>query len=398
MSIPLISKRGADTPESPIRKLAPFAEEAIKKGIDILHLNIGQPDINTPQEFFKAVHNFSEKVVAYGPSNGFSWMRESMRDYYLRNGYKHIKSSDIMITTAGSEAVMFSMMATASPGDEIITFEPFYPNYYGFAKMSGIKLVPVATDPEDGYQLPDRKLIEEKITEKTKAVLYCSPNNPTGTILSRDEILTLADIALQHNLFILADEVYREFIFEGEHVSCLSVPEIEDRAVMMDSISKRYSACGARIGTIVSKNRDVMHSVLKFGQARLCPPTLEQTAAAALVENGDKYFPEMLQEYNKRRDIIFKSLMEIPGVFCKKPKGAFYMMVTFPVKDIEDFARWLLTDFSVDGCTVMMAPGPGFYATPGSGKQEARIAYVLNSNHLEKAGHILKKGIEIYKG
>ncbi|MFO7891526.1 MAG: pyridoxal phosphate-dependent aminotransferase [bacterium] len=397
MNTPSISKRGIHTPESPIRKLAPYAEEAKKKGINIFHLNIGQPDISTPPEFFKAVKSFKDKVVAYGPSNGLPQMRESMKEYYHRNGYQHIDTSDIMITTAGSEAVIFSMMAAASPGDEIITFEPFYPNYNGFASMAGIKLVPIATDPEDGYHLPDRKLIEEKITSKTKAILYCSPNNPTGTILTNKEIGIIADIALKHNLFVLSDEVYREFIFEGEHVSSLNISEIKDRAVVMDSLSKRYSVCGIRIGAIVSKNKEFMNTVLKFGQARLCPPTLEQYAAAAIVEKGDKYFDDMLQEYNQRRDTIYNSLNEIPGVFVKKPKGAFYMMVTFPVDDIEDFARWILTDFEVNGNTVMLAPGTGFYKTEGRGKQEARIAYVLNCDDLKTAGKILKQGVEVYK-
>lgn len=392
-----ISERGNQTPESPIRKLAPYAEEAKKKGINIFHLNIGQPDIYTPSEFFNAVQSFRDKVIAYGPSNGLPQMRENMKKYYHRNGYHHINISDIMITTAGSEAVIFSMMAAASPGDEIITFEPFYPNYNGFASMAGIKLVPIATDPERGYHLPDRKLIEKKITSKTRAVLYCSPNNPTGTILRREEIDIIADIAIKHNLFVLSDEVYREFVFEGEHTSSLVIPEIEDRAVVMDSLSKRYSVCGIRIGAIVSKNQDFMNTVLKFGQARLCPPTLEQFGAAALVKEGDKYFDTMLQEYNKRRDTIYESLNEIPGIFVKKPKGAFYMMVTFPVDDIEKFARWLLTDFNVDGNTVMLAPGTGFYKTEGRGKQEARIAYVLNCDDLIKAGKILKQGVEVYK-
>ena len=396
MKIPSISKRGLYTPESPIRKLAPYADEARKKGVNIFHLNIGQPDIPTPPEFFEAIKSFQNKVVAYGPSNGFPQMRRNMMEYYHRNGYGHIDSSDIMITTAGSEAVIFSLMAAASPGEEIITLEPFYPNYNGFASMAGINLIPVATNPEDGYHLPDRDLIEQKISSKTRAILYCSPNNPTGTILTKEEIETIADIALKHNLFVLSDEVYREFVFEGKQVSSLSIPEIEDRAVVMDSLSKRYSVCGMRIGAIVTKNQEFLHTVLKFGQARLCPPTLEQYAASAVVANGDKYFDKMLQEYKKRRDTIFDILSDIPGVFVKKPNGAFYMMVTFPIDDIEKFSRWLLTDFQINGNTVMMAPGPGFYKTEGKGKQEARIAYVLNCDNLIKAGKILKQSIMVY--
>jgi len=396
MNCPSVSKRGLLTPESPIRKLAPYAEDAKKRGINIFHLNIGQPDISTPSEFFNAVKNFKDNVVSYGPSNGLLQMRENMKEYYHRNGYTHIDISDILITTAGSEAVIFSMLAVASPGEEIITLEPFYPNYSGFASMAGINLVPVATDPENGYHLPDRKLIEEKISSKTKAIMYCSPNNPTGTILNKQEIEVIADIALKNNLFVLSDEVYREFVFEGEHVSSLSIPEIEDRAVMMDSLSKRYSVCGMRIGSIVSKNTEIMKTVLKFGQARLCPPTLEQHAASAIVATGDKYFNQMLKEYNKRRDTIYDYLNDIPGVFVKKPKGAFYMMVTFPIDDIEKFSRWLLTDFQVDGNTVMLAPGPGFYKTEGKGKKEARIAYVLNCDDLKRAATILKQGVEVY--
>ncbi|MFH1942017.1 MAG: pyridoxal phosphate-dependent aminotransferase [bacterium] len=392
-----VSQRGRNTPTSPIRKLAPYADAAKAKGVHIFHLNIGQPDIPTPREFYVALEAFKERVLAYGPSNGFPFFRQSLEKYYRRCGYSQIEQQDIMVTTAGSEAVLFSIMAVASPGDEIIAFEPFYPNYNGFAQMAGVTLVPVSTDPESGYHLPNRDLIETKISKKTKAILINSPNNPTGTILRRDELDTIKTLAVKHNLFILSDEVYREFVFEGTHTSVLVFPEIAQHAVLMDSLSKRYSACGSRIGCIVSKNSEIMETVLKFGQARLCPPTLEQVGAAALVDEGDKYFKEMLTEYNKRRDTVYEKLMRIPGVHCKRPEGAFYLMVTFPVEDIEDFARWLLTDFQVDGGTTMMAPGPGFYATPGKGRQEARIAYVLNTDDLKKAVHVLDKGLSVYK-
>lgn len=397
MTSPSISRRGQDTPESPIRKLAPYADQAKAKGTHIFHLNIGQPDIHTPPEFFDAVSSFDGEVLAYGPSNGYPWFREKMADYYRRSGYAHIGPDDIMITTAGSEAVLFAMMAAASPGEEILVFEPFYPNYNGFAHMAGIHLVPVGSDPETGYHLPPRGAIEEKIGPKTRAVLICTPNNPTGTILTPGEMETIRDLALDNGLFVLSDEVYREFTFDGVHTSILSFPELEKHAVQLDSLSKRYSACGARIGCIVSKNGQVLETVLKFGQARLCPPTLEQVGSAAVVEAGDRYFDGMVEEYRRRRDTIFEGLTSIPGVTCKKPEGAFYMMVTFPVEDVEDFARWLLKDFHLEDRTVMMAPGPGFYATRGSGRREARIAYVLKEDDLKASVEVLREALARYR-
>ena len=396
MTVPSISRRGLETPESPIRKLAPYADQAKSNGVHIFHLNIGQPDIHTPPEFYEAVTSFDEKVLAYGPSNGYPWFREKMEAYYQRNGYTHITSADIMITTAGSEALLFAMMAVASPGDEMLVLEPFYPNYNGFAYMAGITLVPVGANPETGYHIPSVESLEKKISSKTKAVLICTPNNPTGTILTQKEMAAVKDLALKYNLFVLSDEVYREFTFDGVHTSILSFPELQDHAIQLDSLSKRYSACGVRIGCIVSKNRQIMETTLKFGQARLCPPTLEQVGSAAVVEVGDKYFEDMVVEYKRRRDTIFAGLTSIPGVTCKKPEGAFYMMVTFPVEDIEDFARWLLSDYHLEGKTVMIAPGPGFYATSGRGKQEARIAYVLNENDLRAAVDVLKEGLDRY--
>jgi len=396
MAGPSVSQRGRTTPESPIRKLAPYAEEAKAKGIKVYHLNIGQPDISTPPEFYEAVNRFNESVLAYCPSQGILSFRQSLERYYRRVGFDHVQTEDIMVTTGGSEGVIFSMMAVASPGEEIIVLEPFYPNYNGFAHMAGIKLVPVPTEPGTGYHLPELNLIEEKITPKTRAILINSPNNPTGTILTREEMEKVKDLALKHNLFVLSDEVYREFTFDGSHTSIMSFPDLTQQTVLMDSLSKRYSACGARVGCIVSKNSEVMKTVLKFGQARLSAPTLEQVGASAMVDTGDKYFKGMIQEYKKRRDAIFENLMKISGVHCKKPEGAFYLMVTFPVDDIEDFSRWLLSSFNVDGATTMVAPGPGFYATPGKGKQEARIAYVLNTEDLKRATNILKEGLSAY--
>ena len=393
---PSISLRGQTTPESPIRKLAPFAVQAKSRGIKIYNVNIGQPDIHTPNDFYDAIRDNAEKVLAYGPSDGLPTFVKSLENYYHRNGYNHITKDDIMVTTGGSEAIVFTMMAIASPGDEIIVFEPFYPNYNGFSKMAAVDLVPIATNPETGYNLPPREQIEAKITSKTRAILICSPNNPTGTILTRDEMAVIRDLALKHNLYIISDEVYREFIFEGKHTSILTFPEISQHAIVTDSLSKRYSACGARIGCIVSKNKEILATTLKFGQARLCPPTLDQIGCTAMVDNGDKYFNDMIAEYKNRRDTIYDILTQVPGVYVKKPPGAFYMMVTFPVDDVEDFARWLLTDFNLNDETTLIAPGPGFYATPGRGKQEARIAYVLNSDDMTKAINIIKEGLKVY--
>jgi len=394
---PAISQRGITTPESPIRKLAPYAAQARTRGINVYNVNIGQPDIVTPPEFYQAIREHVDKVLRYGPSDGLPTFTKSLEQYYHRNGYRHVTQKDIMVTTGGSEAIVFSMMAIASPGDEIIVFEPFYPNYNGFSKMAAVNLVPVGTDPETGYSLPARDKIEEKITSKTRAILICSPNNPTGTILRQDEMSVIRDLALKYDLFVISDEVYREFVFEGVHRSILSFPELTQHAIMADSLSKRYSACGARIGCIVSKNADIMETTLKFGQARLCPPTLGQVGSTALVDHGDKYFADMIAEYRHRRDTIYEILIQIPGVHCRKPPGAFYMMVTLPVDDIEDFARWLLSDFDYQGETTLIAPGPGFYATPGRGLQEARIAYVLNSDDLGKATNIIKEALKVYR-
>jgi len=394
---PAISQRGITTPESPIRKLAPYAAQARARGIKVHNVNIGQPDIVTPPEFYQAIREHVDKVLRYGPSNGLPTFTKSLEQYYHRNGYRHIAQKDIMVTTGGSEAIIFSMMAIASPGDEMIVFEPFYPNYNGFSKMAAVNLVPVGTNPETGYNLPPRDTIEEKITPRTRAILICSPNNPTGTILSRDEMSVIRDLALKHDLFVISDEVYREFVFEGVHTSILAFPELSQHAIMADSLSKRYSACGARIGCIVSKNVAIMETTLKFGQARLCPPTLGQVGSTALVDHGDKYFADMIAEYKHRRNTVYETLMQIPGVHCQKPPGAFYVMVTLPVNDVEDFSRWLLSDFDLNGETTLIAPGPGFYATPGRGTHEARIAYVLNSDDLRKATNVIKEALKVYR-
>ncbi len=390
-----ISRRGQAVPASPIRKLIPFADQAKKKGIKIYHLNIGQPDIETPHEFWQAVKGYENKVLAYGNSQGMADFLEKLSGYYHKCGLD-IAPDEIIVTTGGSEAIIFAMTIICEPGDEIIVFEPFYTNYNGFAVQAGIKLVPITTKAEDGFHFPAKAIIERAIGAKTRGILYCNPNNPTGTIYTREEIESLKQLVLDHDLFLLADEVYREYVYEGKHISVMSLKEIADRAIMLDSISKRFSACGARVGNLVTKNRDVYRAALHLGQARLCSPTLEQVGAAAAFALGEDYFKKMIGEYKKRRDVVYEGLMKIPGTVCINPGGAFYIMAKLPIDDAERFASYMLTDFSHNGKTVMMAPGPGFYATPGKGQSECRIAYVLNTEDLKDAMNILKLGVEAY--
>jgi len=382
MRSPKLSQRANDMPPSPIRKLVPFADEAKKRGIKIYHLNIGQPDIPTPPEFMDAVKNYKEEVLAYGNSKGSQKFLSGLVRYYKKRDIQ-VKEKDIQVTTGGSEAIIFAMICVADVGDEIIVFEPFYTNYNGFAQMADVKLVPITLQAENGFHLPSREKIEEKITSRTRAN-------------TREEMEMIAQISKKYNLFVFSDEVYREFIYEGKHTSIMNIEGISDRAILLDSVSKRYSACGARIGCLVSKNEEVMDVALRLGQARLCSPSIEQFGATSALKITDDYFEKMAAEYKRRRDTVYEELMKIPGVVCLKPSGAFYIMAKLPVKDIEDFSRWMLTDFSLDGETTMIAPGPGFYATSGKGQDEARIAYVLNVEDLKKAMRILAKGIETY--
>ena len=392
-----ISKRGQTIPESPIRKLVPFADEAKKRGTKVFHLNIGQPDIKTPKIFWDAIHSYPNEVLAYGKSQGSDEYIAELVKYHQNVGID-ITAKDVLVTTGGSEAIVFAMMATTDPGDNLIVFEPFYTNYNGYAAMCNIELKPVTTDPDTGYHLPDDQSIVSQIDSKTKGILICSPNNPTGTILTRDEMERLAYLAREHDLYIISDEVYREFTYEGEHTSILAIPGLEDKAVIMDSISKRFSACGARIGSLVTKNNDLWQTFLKLGQTRLCPPSIEQYGATAILQSmGENYFDETVEEYRKRRDVVYQELEKIEGAYCRKPSGAFYMMVTMPVEDVEDFAKWMLTDFQYNGKTTMFAPGPGFYATKGLGNSEIRIAYVLDSENLKQAMECLRLGLEKYK-
>jgi len=381
---------------SPIRKLMPHAEAAKKRGLKVYHLNIGQPDIPTPQVMIDAYHNFSDKVLAYGPSQGLDIYRQGLVKYYSNYGI-NLKEDEIIVTTAGSEAITFAMMVVAEVGDEILVLEPFYTNYNGFATMAGIHLKPITTVGENGYQLPPEEVIESFITKKTKAILICNPGNPTGTVYPEEDVIMIGELALKHNLFIISDEVYREFIYEGlQHTSIMNVPNLEENAILVDSVSKRYSACGARIGCIASKNKEVINALLKFAQARLCPPTVDQLAALACVDLGDEYFRPLIAEYEARRNLAYNALMQIPDIVCVKPQGAFYIFATLPIDNAEDFITWMLDEFSIDGATMMGAPGDGFYSTPGLGLNEMRLAYVLNQEDLSKAMRILAEGIETY--
>lgn len=392
-----LSKRALEIQASPIRKLMPYANAASAKGIKVYHLNIGQPDIPTPPEMIKVYNEFNAKVLAYGPSQGLDVYRDGLVHYYKHLGLD-LQAKDIIVTTAGSEAITFAMMVVGEVGDEIIVPEPFYTNYNGFATMSGINLVPLTTYAETGFALPDNAAIEKTISPKTKAIMLCNPGNPTGTVYTREELFRIAALAKKHNLYLISDEVYREFVYDGTvHTSVLEVPDFAQNAIMVDSVSKRYSACGARIGCIVSKNTALMEAVLKFAQARLCPPTVDQLAANACVYLKDEYFTAIVTEYQARRDLVLAELASIPGIICKKPEGAFYIVAKLPIKDAEDFIIWMLNEYQMNGETVMAAPAEGFYATPGLGKNELRLAYILCKEDLSKAMHIFKHGLAEYQ-
>lgn len=391
-----VSKRAKEIQASPIRKLAGIAVEAKKRGVHVYHLNIGQPDIHTPDVYFNNIKEFAEKTLAYGPSDGLPEMKEAMVDYFGKYDIE-LKTENIVVTCGGSEAVSFAFSAVTDPGDEVIIPEPFYTNYNGYACLANANIVPVATKAEEGFHLPPMAEIEKKITDRTRALMICSPNNPTGTVFSKEEITGLGELARKHDLFLIADEVYKEFTYDGEkHFSILELEGLEDRTIVVDSISKRYSACGARIGAVISRNQEVIQSVLKFAQARLCPPTLEQVGAMAAYRLPLNYFEAILSEYQQRRDVLFEILTSNKDIVLQKPKGAFYIMAKIPVDDSDEFAKWMLGEYAVDNETVMVAPGAGFYSTPGKGKQEVRIAYVLETKKLEKAARIILKAIDAY--
>jgi aspartate aminotransferase len=396
--MPLLASKAIEMPASPIRKLVPYAEAAKKAGKTVYHLNIGQPDIHTPAAALEAIHNLDQQVLEYSHSAGFESYRQKLALSYQKQGIQ-VQTEDIIITTGGSEALIFGLMTACDPGDEVIIPEPFYANYNGFAVMAGVKVVPVTSHIENGFALPPVAQIEAQITAKTKAIIICNPGNPTGYLYTQEELEQLRDIVQKHDLFLFADEVYREFCYDGaKPYSTMNLTGIEQNVVMIDSVSKRYSMCGARIGALVSKNQAFMAAALKFGQARLSPPTVDQIAAEAALDTPQSYFDEVVAEYVARRNIMVEGLNSIPGVFCPKPSGAFYCVAKFPVANAEHFCQWLLEEFSFEGQTVMMAPANGFYATPGAGLQEARIAYVLDQAHLKAAVACLRVALEQYPG
>ena len=400
MKIPQISSRLDKVPASPIRKLVPFASSAKKKGVKVYHLNIGDPDIKTPEVMIEVLKNWTRNPVGYGQSQGEPDFLTSLERYYAKIGFGFIETKDIQVTTGGSEAISMALFAVCEKGDEIIVFEPFYTNYNSYAAVNSVKLVPVGTDGSTGFHLPRKSEIEDKITGKTKAILICNPSNPTGTVYTKEEMDVLIDIAKRHGLFIISDEVYREFVYDGKkHTSILEYMEdMPEQVILLDSLSKRYSLCGARLGMLVSLNRGVMEGVLRIAQGRLSSGLIDQAMAAKLTEVKDSYFEKIHKEYQSRRDVLYKGLKSIPGVFLEKPEGAFYTIVRLPVKNSEHFCQWLLTDFRLNNETVMIAPAAGFYATPGLGGNEVRIAYVLNVRDLTKAIEILKRALVEYKG
>ena len=394
--MPKISHKGKLMPESPIRKLVPYSEIAKKKGNKVYHLNIGQPDIKTPEIAIQAVKNIDLTILEYSHSAGNESYRKKLAAYYTNQGIP-INTDDIIITTGGSEALMFAMGSTMDQGDEIIIPEPFYANYNGFSTASGINVVPVISTIDTGFSLPAIADFEKLITPKTKAILICNPGNPTGYLYSKDEIIQLADLVKKHDLFLISDEVYREFTYDGDiHYSVMNVPGLEEHAIMIDSVSKRYSMCGARIGCIVSKNKELMATAMKFAQARLSPPTIEQIASEAALDTPQSYFDEVISEYRERRDTLIEELNKIEGVVVSKPKGAFYCIAQLPIDNADAFAQWLLESYDLNGETVMVAPAAGFYSTPGMGLSEVRIAYVLKKEDLVSAVRILKAAIPVY--
>lgn len=394
--MPKISKKGQMMPSSPIRKLVPYAEQAYKEGKTVYHLNIGQPDIKTPEVAMDAVRVHSLDILAYTRSEGSEGYRKKIAQYYAKNNI-NVDHSDIIVTTGGSEALLFAFGSIMDSDDEIIIPEPFYANYNGFSTASDIKVVPVISKIEDNFALPPIEEFEKLITDKTKAILICNPGNPTGYLYSKEEIKQLAAVVKKHDLFLIADEVYREFVYDGnEFYSIMQEEGLEDHAIMIDSVSKRYSMCGARIGYLVSRNKDFIATALKFAQARLSPPTLAQIASEAALETPQSYFDDVIEEYVKRRNTLIRELKKIDGIKVAEPKGAFYCIVELPVKSADHFAQWLLESYDYNKETVMVAPAAGFYSTPNVGLNQVRIAYVLNEESLIRAVFILKEALKVY--
>lgn len=396
--MPQISQKGRMMPASPIRKLVPFAEEAKKRGIHIYHLNIGQPDIETPDTIMNAIRNINMKVIEYSHSAGILSYRKKLCEYYKRFNIE-LTPDDIIITTGGSEGILFAMLTCLNPGEEVIIPEPFYANYNGFSVNSGVNVKPINSTIETGFALPAISEFEKAITPKTKAIMICSPNNPTGYLYSKEELETLRDIVIKHDLYLFSDEVYREFCYDGKtHYSAMYLKGIEENTILLDSISKRYSACGARIGCFISRNKEVMKVAMKFAQARLSPPTFGQVAAEAAIDTPKEYFDNVMNEYIARRNIVVESINKIPGCFCPNPSGAFYAVAKLPIDDSDKYCQWLLESFSYEGQTVMFAPATGFYSTPCLGKNEIRISYVLNTDSLKKSMKCLEESLKAYPG
>lgn len=396
--MPVISQKGRMMPASPIRKLVPFADAAKKRGVKVYHLNIGQPDIPTPEVALNAIRNFDQKVVEYSHSAGILSYRKKLVEYYKRYDI-NVTAEDIIIGAGGSEAILFAMNSCMDPGDEIIIPEPFYANYNGFAVNAGIRVVPIPSEIETGFALPPISDFEKAITPKTKAIIICNPNNPTGYLYSKEELETLKSIVLRHDLFLFADEVYREFCYDGKkHFSVMHLDGLDENVVLIDSVSKRYSACGVRIGAMISKNRELMATALKFAQARLSPPTFGQVAAEAAIDTPDEYFESVLSEYHARRNVVVESINKIKGAFCPNPSGAFYVVARLPIDDSDKFCQWLLEDFNYRNQTVMLAPATGFYATKGRGLDEVRISYVLKVEDLKNSMICLEEALKVYPG
>lgn len=396
--MPEISRRGKLIPSSPIRKLVPLAEDAVKRGHKVYRLNIGQPDILTSPKALEAIRNFDGKIIDYGHSAGNESLRRKFADFYRKIGV-NLDYQDILVTTGGSEAITFTLLSCLNAGDEIIVPEPFYANYFSFATAADIKVVPVTSTIENGFALPSIREFERKISPRTRAIIICNPNNPTGYLYSWQELEQIRDLVIKYNLFFICDEVYRELRYDGNAIrSAMLLEGIDENLILIDSVSKRYSATGLRVGIMASRNRELVNTALKFGQARLCPPNLGQLAAEAALDSPPDYISYVYNEFLERRNFIVKALNDIPGVVCPTPNGAFYAMVRLPVDDAEKFSMWMLEKFDYNKQTVMLAPGSGFYTTPGLGKQEVRIAYVLNREDLKNAMECLKKGLEVYPG
>jgi len=392
-----ISLRGRTVQASPIRKFKPYADAAIKAGVKVYFLNIGDPDIPTPKPILEAVRSFDDPILSYGPAQGFLELREAVAAYFGGYGIS-LTADQAVITCGGSEAILFAFATVADPGEEILIPEPFYTNYNGYASLANLKIVPLTLKVEDGYRLPPAEDFEAKIGPRTKAIVLCSPNNPTGTVYSPEELERVVRLVLKHDLFLIGDEVYKEFVYDGlKHKSILEFPEAVDRTIVVDSISKRFSCCGARIGAVISRNPKVYESLLRFAQARLCPPSIEQRAAIAAYKMGLGYFEPVRLEYERRRDVLYEGLAAIPGVVVRKPQGAFYMSVRLPIRDSERFVTWMLTEFRLDNETVMVAPESGFYSTPGKGRDEIRMAYVLKEEDIRRGLVVFRAGLEKYR-